>query len=156
MGVLINFIMKTCLYVGSFDPFTIGHKSIVDRCLQLFDKVIIGIGNNPYKGRVYDLHKTLLNISDIYNKESKVEVYLYDGLTIDLAKKYNVDCLVRGIRNTTDFEYEKSLAEINKDISGIETLFLMTEPELSHVSSSMVRELVRHGKDVSKYIPKRI
>ena len=144
---------KTCLYVGSFDPFTTGHKSIVDKCLQLFDKVYIGIGRNSNKQKLVAISKTLEDMTSFYYGQPKVEVYLYDGLTIDLVKKYNVDCLVRGIRNTTDFEYEKNIARINKDISGIETIFFMCEPELEHVSSSMVRELIKHDVDVSKYIP---
>lgn len=148
--------METCVYAGSFDPFTIGHKSVVDKALQLFNKVIIGIGNNPCKGRGFNITETLSDITSLYYGQPKVEVYIYDGATVDFAKKFNADCLIRGIRNTIDFEYEKNIATINKDISGIETIFFMTEPELEHVSSSMVRELVRCGKDVSKYIPKRI
>lgn len=143
---------KIALYVGSFDPFTVGHKNIVDRALSIFDGVIIGIGDNSNKERYVSKGKMFDKIYNLY-EDKPVKIVTYSGLTSELAKKFNVDCLVRGIRNTTDFEYEKNLAVVNKELCGVDTIFIPTDKEFEHVSSSMVRELLKYNQDVSKYVP---
>lgn len=143
---------KTALFAGSFRPFTIGHKSIVDRTLKIADKVIVAIGVNPAKPAA-DTLEPLEKIKRIYASEPRVKVMTYKGLTVDLARREHVDFMVRGVRGTADYESERTLAEINLRISGIETLLMPALPELSVVSSSMVRELAENGYDVSEFIP---
>jgi len=145
--------MKTALFAGSFDPFTIGHKDIVERALPLFDRLIIGIGFNINKTYMFSAEESQKNIAQLFENEPKVEVKIYNGLTADFAKKHNVNFFVRSVRTFQDFEYEKNLAEINKKISGIETLIFFAKPDLAHISSSMVRELMSYGKDVSAFLP---
>lgn len=144
--------MKTALFAGSFDPFTIGHKDIVERALPLFDKIIIGIGFNINKKYMFSAEESQKNISQLFENEPKIEVKIYNGLTVDFAKEHNVNFFVRSVRTFQDFEYEKNLAEINKKIGGIETVIFFAQPNLAHISSSMVRELMSYGKDVSEYL----
>lgn len=145
--------MKRALFPGSFDPFTAGHHSIVKRTLALVDEVIVGIGFNEGKKGFLPLEKRLEMIRALYADESRVKVLPYSGLTVDFAKEQEADVIVRGIRSVKDFEYEESIADINRKLSGIETVFLFTEPELAAVSSSVVRELIHYGKDVSMFLP---
>lgn len=145
--------MKRALFPGSFDPFTAGHHSIVKRTLALVDEVIVGIGFNEGKKGFLPLEKRLEMIRALYVDEPRVKVLPYSGLTVDFAKEQEADVIVRGIRSVKDFEYEESIADINRKLSGIETVFLFTEPELAAVSSSVVRELVHYGKDVSMFLP---
>lgn len=145
--------MKRALFPGSFDPFTAGHHSIVKRTLALVDEVIVGIGFNEGKKGFLPLEKRLEMIRALYADEPRVKVLPYSGLTVDFAKEQEADVIVRGIRSVKDFEYEESIADINRKLSGIETVFLFTEPELAAVSSSVVRELVHYGKDVSMFLP---
>ena len=145
--------MKRALFPGSFDPFTAGHHSIVKRTLALVDEVIVGIGFNEGKKGFLPLEKRLEMIRALYADESRVKVLPYSGLTVDFAKEQEADVIVRGIRSVKDFEYEESIADINRKLSGIETVFLFTEPDLAAVSSSVVRELVHYGKDVSMFLP---
>jgi len=145
--------MKIALFAGSFDPFTIGHKDIVERALPLFDKMIIGIGFNINKKYMFSAEESKKNITLMFKNEPKIEVKIYNGLTADFAKQHNVNFFVRSVRNFQDFEFERNLAEINKKISGIETLILFAKPEFAHISSSMVRELMSYGKDVSEFLP---
>lgn len=145
--------MKRALFPGSFDPFTAGHYSIVKRTLALVDEVIVGIGFNEGKKGFLPLEKRLEMIRALYADEPRVKVLPYSGLTVDFAKEQEVDVIVRGIRSVKDFEYEESIADINRKLSGIETVFLFTEPELAAVSSSVVRELIHYGKDVSMFLP---
>lgn len=144
--------MKRGLFVGSFDPFTIGHKSIVDESLKLFDEVIIGIGINPKKNRQFDSEWMKEKLEILY-KNKPVKVIVYNKTTSKLAQELNVDYLIRGVRNTVDFEYEKNLAEINKKVFGVETVLLFGDMNISYVSSTMVRELYRCGEDYKIYIP---
>ena len=144
---------KTLLFPGSFDPFTIGHKWVVDKALTIADRVVIAIGVNENKKRTFAVEEVEETIKNIYAQNPQVEVVTYTGLTIDLVKKVDADAIVRGIRSTIDFEYEKNIPDTNRELSGVETILLFTHPTLSHVSSSMVRELKHFGHDVAKYIP---
>lgn len=146
--------MKTALFAGSFNPFTLGHKSIVDRALgSIADEVIIAVGVNYNKPEAQAIEDRLESIRRIYNNDERVSVISYDGLTTDLAIRMNASFLLRGVRSVKDFEYERDIAEVNRRLTGIETILMFTEPELSHVSSSIVRELRSYGKDVSSYLP---
>ncbi len=144
---------KTLLFPGSFDPFTIGHKWIVDKALTIADRVVIAIGVNENKKRAFDVEEVEVMIKKVYAQNPQVEVITYSGLTIDIVKEIGADAIVRGVRSTIDFEYEKSIADTNRELSGVETILLFTHPTLSHISSSMVRELKHFNYDVTKYIP---
>ena len=145
--------MKRALFPGTFDPFTLGHHSIVKRTLAFMDEVIIGIGINENKRCLISVEKRMESIQKLYADEPRVKVLAYNGLTVDFAQEQEVGFIIRGIRTVKDFEYEEGIADINRKLSGIETVFLFTEPELSSVSSSVVRELVHYGKDVSAFLP---
>ncbi len=145
---------RIALFPGTFDPFTIGHQSLVDRSLLLVDEIIISIGINEKKQTLFPLEKRMEAICRLYENEPRIKVAAYDSLTVDFAEKTGARFILRGIRTVTDFEYEKGIADINRKLSGIETILLFTEPEYMHISSSMVRELFRFGKDISPFIPK--
>lgn len=146
---------KIAVFPGSFDPFTIGHKSVLDSALPLFDKVVVAIGVNSEKKGFFPLEERVSAIAKLYAGNSKVEVATYSSLTVDFCKSKNARFIIRGLRNSADFEFEKCIAQTNKQLSGIETIFLMTPPEYSHVSSSVVRELLSYGVDVSAFLPKK-
>lgn len=148
--------MTTLLFPGTFDPFTIGHASLVDRALPLCDRMVIAIGYNSGKHSAESVAKRVDAIAAIYASEPKVKVIAYDGLTVDACRREGAGWMLRGVRSVADYEYERNLADINRSISGIETLLLYSLPELSHISSSMVRELASHGHDVSKFLPDRL
>ena len=148
--------MKKAIFPGSFDPFTLGHHSIVKRALAFMDEVIIGIGINEGKRCLMSVEKRLESIRKIYADEPRVKVIAYSGLTVDFAQEQGAGIILRGIRTVKDFEYEEGIADINRKLSGIETVFLFTEPEYSAISSSVVRELLHYGKDVSSFLPKGI
>jgi pantetheine-phosphate adenylyltransferase len=143
--------MKTGIFVGSFDPYTIGHHSVVKRILPLFDKLVIGIGINDKKQYSCQEEGRVKKIAEIYAQEPKIEVKLYHDLTIDFARREGAQFIVKGVRNVTDFEYERTQADINRNLSGIETILIPAEPGLDIVSSTMVRELARFGKDTSAF-----
>ena len=145
--------MKKAIFPGSFDPFTIGHHDIVMRALNLFDEIIIGIGHNYTKRETFPLEERLAAIQRIYDNEPRVRVEVYEGLTVDFAAQHNAQFILRGVRSTLDFEYERNIAEANKQLSGIETVLLYTRPEYAHISSTLVRDLHSHGKDISQYLP---
>ena len=145
--------MKRAIFPGTFDPFTLGHHSIVKRTLTFMDEVIVGIGINEGKHCLIPVEKRVEMIRQLYADEPRVKVMAYSGLTVDFAKEQEAGFIVRGIRSVKDFEYEQGIADINKKLSGIETIFLFTDPELSSVSSSVVRELLHYGKDVSMFLP---
>lgn len=145
---------RIAVFPGSFDPYTIGHASIVDRALPLFDKIVVAIGVNRNKRSFLTEEQRVRMISDYYAGEPKVEVISYDGLTVDVAHECGARFLLRGVRMIQDFEYEKNLAEVNRSISGLETVLLYTLPEYGHISSSIVRELISYGRDVSALLPK--
>ena len=141
------------IFPGSFDPFTIGHSSIVERALPLFDEIVIAIGVNDSKRSMFSVETRIKSISELYINEPKVRVIEYSGLTIEAAQEVGAEYILRGVRMIQDFEYEKNLAEINRSLSGLETVLLYTLPEHSHISSSTVRELLKYKRDVSKFLP---
>lgn len=145
--------MNRAIFPGTFDPFTIGHYSVVRRALTFMDEIIIGIGINENKRTWFSTEKRIEMISELYRNEPRVRVEAYNDLTIDLAKRMEANFIVRGIRTVKDFEYEETIADINRQLAGIETILLFTEPELTSVSSSVVRELLSFGKDVSRFLP---
>ncbi len=147
--------MKTALFPGSFDPFTRGHQSIVDRTVAtIADRVIIAIGVNCNKKYTESVETRIEKLNQLYADNPKVEVVSYEGLTIDCATNVGADFIVRGIRCVKDFEYERDIAEVNRRLTGIETVFLFTEPELAHISSTIARELKSYNKDITDYLPK--
>lgn len=145
---------RIALFPGTFDPFTIGHQSLVTRGLALVDEIVVAIGINDKKQTYFSLEKRLEAIRNLYHDEPRVRVCTYDSLTVDFAQKIGARFILRGIRTVNDFEYEKSIADINRKLTGIETFILFTEPEHTHISSSVVRELLRFGKDISLFVPK--
>lgn len=148
--------MRTAIFPGTFNPFTVGHQSIVERGLTLFDRVIIAVGYNEQKGQDAGVHSNVARIRALYDSESRVTVEAYSGLTVDFARKTGACCILRGVRSTIDFEYEKTLADVNRRLNGIETVLLFTLPELACVSGSMVRELEHNGVDVTEYLGRGI
>ena len=144
---------RVALFPGSFDPFTRGHESIVRRALPLFDRFIIAIGVNADKRSFLTMEQRKAMIESVFKGDPRVEVISYTGLTVDVAREVGAGFIVRGVRLIQDFENEKHLAEVNRDLTGIETIRLYTLPEYSHISSSIVRELHRYGQDVSRYLP---
>ena len=144
---------RIALFPGSFDPFTRGHESIVRRALPLFDRFVIAIGVNADKRSFMTMEQRKAWIESVFKDEPRVEVITYTGLTVDIAREIGAQFIVRGVRLIQDFENEKHLAEVNRDLTGIETILLYTLPEYSHISSSIVRELYNYGQDVKAYLP---
>ena len=145
--------MRRALFPGTFDPFTIGHYSVVKRALGFMDEVVIGIGVNDQKKTCFPTEKRVEMIRQLFADEPRIKVEAYSGLTIDFAKEQEAQFIVRGIRTVRDFEYEETIADINRKLAGIETILLFTEPELTSISSTIVRELLQYGKDVSAFLP---
>ena len=148
--------MKRAVFPGSFDPITIGHLDIVNSGLRVFDEIIIGIGENTDKKYMFSSDKRAKFVETVFKKNSNVTVKTYSGLTVDFCKKNNSNFLIRGLRNPSDFEFEKSIALTNRKISDIETVFFLTSVENSYISSSIVRELIRNKGDYQLFIPKGI
>ena len=146
--------MNRAIFPGTFDPFTIGHESIVRRALTFTDEVIIAIGINEQKHSLFPVEKREQMIRDYYKDEPRVKVMSYSNLTVDFAHEVGANTIIRGIRTVKDFEYEETIADINRKLIGIETIFLFTEPELTSISSSIVRELMKYGKDITQFLPK--
>ena len=145
---------RIALFPGSFDPFTKGHQDIVLRGLKIFDKIIISIGHNSAKSRYFDLDEMATKISTTFDGNQGVSVQIYSELTAEFAKKHGAKYLLRGLRNTTDFEYENSISQVNRHLNdSLETVFLITSPEYASVSSSIIREVHKYGGDVSNFIP---
>ena len=143
----------TGIFTGSFDPFTIGHDDIVRRALPLFDRIVIGIGVNEHKKYAQTTEERIENISGLYAEEPKIEVKAYGDLTVDFAKREGAHYIIKGVSSMKDFEYEREQAEINRRIGNVETLLLFADPQLASISSSMVRELMHFGRDVSEFLP---
>ena len=147
--------MRIGIFVGTFDPFTIGHDSIVRRALPLFDRLVIGVvGDNVNKPNMRPAQERLAAIASLYRDQSAIEVKTFYGLAMDFAKSEGAQFIVKGVRSVTDFEYEQWQADFNRRLGGIETILLYTEPQLASVSSSALRELSHFGVDVSPYLPK--
>ena len=148
---------KIAIFPGTFDPFTLGHHDIVTRGLKIFDKIFITIGNNPKKDRYFNVNLIKEKIDNLYKDNSKINVINYNKLTASLAKDLNANFILRGLRNTTDFEFENSISQINKDLnSNLETVFLITSPKLAPISSTIIRDVIRYGGDINKYLPYKI
>jgi len=147
--------MRTGIFVGTFDPFTIGHASVVRRALPLFDRLVIGVvGDNVHKPGMHPAEERLQAIRQLYQEQPSIEVKSYFGLTMDFARQEGAQFIVKGVRSVSDFEYEQWQADINRRLGGIETILFYTEPELASVSSSAVRELAHFGVDISAFLPK--
>lgn len=144
----------TGIFTGSFDPFTVGHDDILRRALPLFSRIVIGVGVNERKQYMLSAEERCAAIRRIYEGEVKIEVKAYSDLTVDFARREGAAYIIKGVRSVKDFEYEREQADINRQLSGVETLLLYSDPRYSSVSSSMVRELIHFGQDVSRYLPK--
>lgn len=146
--------MKTGIFTGSFDPFTIGHDAIVRRALPLFDRIVIGIGVNERKKYMQSAEERRRIIAGLYAGEPKISVRTYGDLTVDFARREGAEFIIKGVRSVKDFEYEREQADINLRIGGIDTVLLYAEPQYASISSSVVRELMHFGRDVSGFLPK--
>ena len=144
---------KIAIFPGTFDPFTLGHLSLVERGLHLVDEIIIAIGVNQNKKTFFTLEQRIEMISRFFEHNDRVSVQSYNSITVDFAKDVNAQFILRGIRSINDFEYEKNIADINRIMSGIDTFILFTEPQYTHISSSIVRELLSYGKNVDGFVP---
>ena len=148
--------MRTGVIVGSFNPFTVGHDSIVRRALPLFDRLVIGVvGDQVHKPDMPSAEERIKAIRELYADDPRIEVRPYYGLAVDFARAENAHFIVKGVRSVKDFEYEREQADVNRQLSGVETLLLFAEPQFSSISSTMVRELQHFGADVSAFLPKR-
>jgi len=148
--------MRRAIFPGSFDPITLGHVDIVNRALPLFDEIIIAIGVNSDKKYMFTLEERVNFIKENYKNEPKIKVTTYSGLTTDYCLKMKVDFILRGLRNPADFEFEKAIAQTNRKLSNIETVFLLTSADTSFISSSIVRDVYRNGGDISGFVPKSV
>ena len=148
--------MKKAVFPGSFDPITLGHEDIITRAIPLFDEIIIAIGINADKKYMFSLEQRKKFIEECFKEHKNVKVVTYKGLTVDFCKKNDVDYIVRGLRNPADFEFEKSIAHTNRDLAPVETVFLLTAAKTSYISSSIVRDVLRNGGDVSTLVPSSV
>lgn len=146
--------MTTAIFTGSFDPFTIGHEAIVRQALPLFDRIVIGVGVNGNKTCLYDPQTRVEAIARLYAGETKVEVRQYDDLTVDFARREGARYIIKGVRSVKDYEYERNQADINRMLDGVETVLFLAAPDMEGISSTMVRELMRFGRDASRFLPK--
>lgn len=151
--------MRTGVFVGSFDPFTVGHHSVVRRAMPLFDRIVIGVGVNAGKACIHTAAERVAAIRELYSgyvpgdgRLCRIEVKQYDGLTADFARGEGAEYIIKGVRSVCDFEYERAQADVNRSLSGVETLLLFAEPQYASVCSSVVRELMRLGADVSRLV----
>ena len=152
-----NFMKKICLFPGTFDPITLGHTDIIDRAMPLFDKIVIGIGRNVNKQPMFSEQQRVDWVNEIYKDNKKVEAIIYDGLTVDCCKKLGANFILRGIRYVNDFEYEKAIADMNRSLAdNIETIFLTCLPQYTSVASTLVRDVLRNGGEVSNFLPKAV
>ncbi len=148
---------KIAVFPGSFDPLTIGHEAIVKRALSLFDEIIIAVGANALKKSFYPLEVRKEIITKVFQNEPRVRIAHYEGLTVDFCKKNGAGYILRGLRTSADFEFERAIAQVNKVLAtGIETVFILTVPEHSHINSSIVRDIIRSGGDASIFVPEAI
>ena len=148
--------MKRAVFPGSFDPITLGHCDIINRGTQLFDELIIAIGENLSKNYLFSLEQRKAFIENIFSENKKIKVFIYSGLTTDFCKKIKANYILRGLRNSSDFEYENSIAQTNKKTGEIETVFLLSSPEKSFISSSIVREIIKHNGKFENLVPNSV
>jgi len=149
--------MRICLFPGSFDPVTKGHIDIIQRSVSLFDKLVIGVGINSNKQPMFTTEQRVSWISTIFKNDSRIEVAAYEGLTVDFCKKIGAQYILRGVRYVSDFEYEKAIADMNRMLEGsVETIFLTCAPEYSTISSTLVRDVIRNGGNVTKFVPAEV
>ena len=148
-----NCCKRVAIFPGTFDPFTRGHYSVVRRALSMFDEVVIAIGVNALKRPMFTADERVAMLEGLFANEPRVKVLSYSGLTVDVARDCGAQFMLRGVRSVMDFEYERSIADVNREISGLETVMLFTEPMYAHISSSVVRELLGYGKDVTAFVP---
>jgi len=148
--------MNEIVFPGSFDPITNGHVDIVKRALPLFNKIIIAVGINSNKNYMFKLEDRIHFINDTFKNEKKIEVKSYDGLTVEFCKKNNIKIILRGLRNPDDFEFEKSITHTNRTLSDIETVFLLTSSNVSFISSSIVREVIKNKGNYKHFVPKAV
>ena len=146
--------MKRAIFTGTFDPFTTGHYALIRRAFALADEIVIAIGVNIEKKTMFTLEERIENIKAVYRDDSRIKVMTYNNLTADFAKEVKADYILRGVRNIADYEYEKNMADINRKLTGIETIIMFSEPEYEHISSNLVRELKKFNKDITNLIPK--
>lgn len=150
-------MQRICLFPGTFDPVTLGHTDIINRALPLFDKLVIGIGRNINKVPMFSEQQRLQWLRDIYRNTPKVEAVAYDGLTVDCCKLVGANFILRGIRYVNDFEYEKAIADMNRSLEDdIETIFLTCLPQYTSVASTLVRDVLKNGGDVSRFLPTEV
>ncbi len=148
---------RVAVFPGSFDPCTVGHEAIVRRGISLFDKVVVALGANPQKNNLFPIEKRFEWLKKIFADDPKIEVIKYDCLTIELCKQQNANFILRGLRTSADFEYEKIIAQVNKKMApDIETVFLLTAPEHTAITSTIVREVIKYGGDTSQFLPAQI
>lgn len=148
---------QIALFPGTFDPITLGHTDIIDRAINLFDKLYIGIGDNSNKQPMYSIEQRLSWINDVYKNEPRIEAISYKGLTADFCKTINAKFILRGIRYVSDFEYEKSIADVNRMIDkDLETIFLTCSPQYSSFSSTLVRDIIRNNGNVKQFLPAEV
>ena len=146
--------MRVALFPGTFDPVTFGHLDIIERALPLFDKLFIGLGTNVNKQPMFSPEQRLVWLKEIFKNEKKVEVVVYEGLTVECCKRVEANYIVRGIRYVNDFEYEKAIADMNRSLDGnVETVFLTCLPKYTSVASTLVRDVIKNGGDVSQFVP---
>ncbi len=149
--------MHVCLFPGTFDPVTFGHVDIIERSLPLFDKLYIGIGINANKRPMFSAEQRVLWLEEIFKNEPKIEAVIYEGLTVECCKRVNANYILRGIRYVNDFEYEKAIADMNRSLDGhVETVFLTCLPKFTSVASTLVRDVIRNGGDVSQFVPEPV
>ena len=148
--------MKKAVFPGSFDPITLGHCEIIEKACEIFDEVIVSVGNNSDKNYRFSLNQRLKFISDEFKNNSKVYVEKYQGLTVDFCKNKNIKHIVRGLRNPADFEFEKKIALFNNSLENVETIFFLTSPKNAFISSSMVREIMDNGGNFKKFVPNSV
>ena len=148
--------MKKAVFPGSFDPLTLGHCDIINKSLDLFDEIVLAIGVNSTKENMFSVDQRKKFINDEFVNEEKIKILTYDGLTVDFCKTINANFIVRGLRNPADFEFEKTIAQTNKKLTGIETVFFLTSPETAYISSSIVREIIANKGEYTKLVPKSV
>lgn len=148
--------MNIAIFPGSFDPITVGHQDIILRALPLFDKVIVAVGKNTSKKYLFSQEQRVKWIKKVFAKEKKISVSSFSGLTVDYCKKVKANYILRGLRTSADFEFERSIGQINKAMSGVETIFLLSSPELSAINSTIVRDIIINNGDASSFVPNEV